>query len=123
MTGAVVVGVIIAVMFLVSFTEWFYHLALGLNEAVVRDVFWAYRIGTWVVGGLLFMGAVFWVLALNTECPLLEKDKPGIFKYMDCDVYWQVRGVIEGKSVSVLLEEAAGQLEQRQEETESKFFD
>lgn len=110
MSGTIIVGLIIAVMFLASFTEWFYHLAIGINEALVRDIFFYYRLGVWIAGGVLFMGGMFWVLALNTECPLLEKERPGIFKYLNCDVYWKGRSLIERKPVSVLLREAAEEL-------------
>lgn len=107
MTGTIVVGVIITLMFLVSFTEWFYHVVVGFNEVALRDIFFSYRIAAWVIAGVTFMGGTFWTLALTNECPLLEKERPGVFKYMNCDVYWEMRSFVERKPPSVLLEEAA----------------
>ncbi len=107
MTGTIVVGVIISLMFLVSFTEWFYHIAAGVNEVAVRDLFFFYRIGGWIVGGILFIGGVFWILALTNECPVVGRERVGIFRYLNCDVYWEMRSFVEGKSVPLLMEEAA----------------
>ena len=56
------------------------------------------------------MGAVFWVLALTNECPLVGKEKVEIFRYLNCDVYWEMRSFVEGKSVPSLMEEAANKL-------------
>ncbi len=123
MTGTIIVGVIIALMFLVSFTEWFYHLLVGVNETLVKDVFLAYRIGSYIVMSLIFMVGVFWILSLNSECPLMEKEKPGIFRYMNCDGYWEARSGVERKPASGLSQEAIDKATERNDEAEDSFLD
>lgn len=107
MTGTIVVGVVIALMFLVSFTQWFYHLAVGLDNIIVRDVYASYRIGGWILGGVVFVAGVFWVLSLVNECPTVDEEKEGIFAYLNCDVYWEGKSLLANERVSVLKEEAA----------------
>lgn len=97
MNWTVITGVIIALMFLVSFSQWFYELIAGFNAAVTRDIYVAYRTSLWVVGGILFMIGVFWVLAIVQECPDLNGDKPGVFAFMDCRVYWQANKLLTGQ--------------------------
>ena len=40
----VIVGMIVATMFLVTFSGWFYNYALGMEELVLDDKFFSYRI-------------------------------------------------------------------------------
>jgi hypothetical protein len=87
MNWVVVVGVIIALMFLVAFTNWFYHIFAGINALIVEDLFVGYRIFGWGVGALLLMGGIFWINALIQECPTPEEDREGIFTLLDCRVY------------------------------------
>lgn len=99
MNWTVITGVIIALMFLVSFSQWFYELVSGFHAAITQDLYVAYRTGVWVTGGIVFMIAVFWVLAMVQECPDLTGDKPGVFAYMDCRVYWQVNKLLTGQQI------------------------
>ncbi len=99
MSWTVVTGIIIALMFLVSFSQWFYELISGLNGIIVEDIYVVYRTIAWGLGSILFMGAVFWILAIVKECPDLSGERPGIFAYMDCRLYWQGRKLVTGQSI------------------------
>jgi hypothetical protein len=120
--GSILVGVIIALMFLASFTEWFYHVILGVNETVIKDIFFNYRIGVWIAMGVSFFVGMFWLLSMTQECPLVDQEKVGIFKYMNCDVYWQARSLFEGKPVSLLLKEAADKLAEPDNQSKNNSF-
>ncbi len=98
MTGSIILGVLVALMFLVSFTEWFYHIVVGLDIVLIRDLYTAYRASGWVVGGLAFMAGIFWMLATVNECPG-EGPKVGIFKYLNCGPYLQARGFLLEKGL------------------------
>lgn len=58
-TGAIITGVLIAFMFLVSFTQWFYQLVTGLDRVIVNDIFVVYRAITWGLVSIVFMVGFF----------------------------------------------------------------
>lgn len=87
MNWVVVVGVILALMFLTAFTNWFYHVVAGVNALITEDLFVGYRIVFWGLGGLLLMGGIFWINALIQECPTPEEDREGVFALLDCSIY------------------------------------
>ena len=58
----VVVGVIIALMFLISFFEWFYNLVSGMKQLVLDDEFFGWRIAWTSFISMAFMVAVFFCL-------------------------------------------------------------
>lgn len=93
MTGSIILGVLVALMFLVSFTEWFYHIVTSLNVVVIQDIYAVYRASGWVVGALAFMAGVFWVLATVNECPR-EEPKAGVFQYLNCGPYLEARDML-----------------------------
>jgi hypothetical protein len=111
MVGTVIVGVFLALMFLVSFSEWFFHLAVGVEELMPSGLDYYSRLAKWGLVGLLFMAMVFWILSMVYECPKGEK-REGIFGYMDCTVYWEVRARSEGRDVGVLMEEVTKGVDQ-----------
>lgn len=121
MIGTVIVGVIISLMFLVSFSEWFYHLVIGIDELLVKDLYIYYRISLWVGGGILFMAIVFWSLAMVKECPMM-REKEGVFKYLNCSAYWQVRSRFEGVSSETIQERILIEQEQNREEELKKWL-
>ena len=73
----VIVGVIITVAFLVSFSEWFYTLCKGISVVVLDDIFYVYRIIGMSLVSLLFMIGVFAAIAIVKECP--NENREGIF--------------------------------------------
>ena len=62
----VVVGVLIALIFLVSFSEWFYNLVTGMKQLVLDDEFFGWRVAWTSFVSMIFMAAVFFgLLALD----------------------------------------------------------
>lgn len=116
MNWTVVVGVIIALMFLTAFTEWFYHLIAGANALIVEDSFVGFRIFKMGMSSVLFMAALLWVLAMFYECPTPEEEREGIFAYMDCTLYGWVKksplGAYIPKPTDESVDEEDGQVEE-----------
>lgn len=94
MSGVTIVGVILAVVFLVSFSEWFYHLVKGANELIPSGYGFYFNVFKFMAGGLSFMAVVFWSLSMVYECP--KPNREGIFEYMDCRVYYQAKARTQG---------------------------
>ncbi len=85
----VIVGVILAIMFLTTFSSWFYNFAKGLNELVLDDVFYTYRIiGASMLTIVLMVGS-FYVISLINECP--KQERAGIFAGLSCENYLQLK--------------------------------
>ncbi len=85
----VVVGIIIAIMALVTFTGWFYEYATGMQELVLDDRFFNYRIVLATLASVLFMVAVFWVIATVNECP--NQQREGLFAGLKCEGYLKIK--------------------------------
>lgn len=85
----VVVGVIIAIMALITFSGWFYELATGMHELVLDDQFFNYRIIAATFASIVFMVAVFFVIATINECP--NEQREGVFAGLKCDSYLQIK--------------------------------
>lgn len=91
MSMPVTVGLIMAAIFLISFSQWFYNLFKGWREVIIDDMFLIYRIvgATVLSAGIMFAG--FWVIATVNECKEIEVEKEGIFKQLNCKEYWEIR--------------------------------
>lgn len=89
----VVVGVILVIVFLVGFSEWFYGLSGGLKSLVFDDVFYAYRIVGVSFLSLLFMAGVFVGIAYVNECP--NEKREGLFAGLQCERYLSIRAATE----------------------------
>ena|SRR3989338_8549645 len=85
----VIVGVIITVAFLVSFSEWFYTLCKGISVVVLDDIFYVYRIIGMSLVSLLFMIGVFAAIAIVKECP--NENREGIFANLTCREYLAIK--------------------------------
>lgn len=121
MIATIIVGVLIALMFLVSFSEWFYHVAAGIDSLLVKDLYVYYRLSLWIGGSLLFMAIVFWTLAMVKECPTLS-EKKGVFRYLNCQAYWEVRGSLEGRNAESIKQEILRRQEEQKEEELEKWI-
>ena len=101
----VVVGVILAVMFLVAFSGGFYHLASGWNEFVIDDIYFKYRILAATVMSIVVITATFLGMAYAFECP--NEEKVGLFASLNCADYRSVKTGTESlfKKSSVKVEE------------------
>ena len=85
----VIVGVILAVMFLVTFSGWFFEYASGLHELVLDDRFYTYRIvGASLVSIVLFITA-FYGISLINQCP--KQERSGIFAGLRCETYLSLK--------------------------------
>ncbi len=85
----VVVGIVIAIMALVTFSGWFYEYAKGVQELVLDDKFFNYRIVFATFISMLFMVVVFFVIATVNECP--NQTGEGLFAGLQCDSYLQIK--------------------------------
>lgn len=81
----VIVGIVVAIIFLVAFSEWFYHMITGWKEIVLDDVYFHYRIAGLTLISILIMSGVFYGMAMVTECP--NEVREGVFAKMNCKAY------------------------------------
>lgn len=58
----VIVGIILALIFVVSFTEWFYNVISGAKQLVLDDEYFGWRIAWTSFISIAFMVAVFFGL-------------------------------------------------------------
>src|SRR5258706_7240701 len=86
---SVVVGVIVAIIFLVAFSEWFYHIVQGWKEIVLDDVYFGYRIIGVTLFSFFVIGVTFFGMALVNECP--NKPEEGPFANLRCDEYLKIK--------------------------------
>lgn len=84
----VVVGIVVAVIFIVGFSEWFYHLASGWSEFILDDVYFRYRIMGVSLMSILVMSGTFYGMALINECP--NEVREGIFAKLNCEDYSKI---------------------------------
>jgi len=92
----VAIGVLIAVMALVTFSGWFYGYATGMRELVLDDKFFNYRIAFATLSSILFMVAMFWVIATVNECPnqtnrIGGQTRDEVFAGLKCDGYLRIK--------------------------------
>jgi hypothetical protein len=85
----VIVGVLVGIIFLVAFSEWFYHLVSGMKEYVLDDIYFRYRIAGFSAISILVMFGTFYGLALVNECP--KETGEGIFANLKCAEYLKIK--------------------------------
>lgn len=85
----VIVGIILAIIFLVAFSEWFYHLITGWKEIVIDDVYFKYRIVGVSLFSMLVVSSAFFGMALITECP--NETREGVFAGLRCEEYLKIK--------------------------------
>jgi len=81
----VIVGIVVAIIFLVAFSQWFFHLVTGWKEYVLDDVYFHYRIAGISVLSILIMSCTFLGMAYFNECP--NENRVGIFAKLNCSAY------------------------------------
>jgi len=81
----VVVGVIVAIIFLVAFSEWFYHIFSGWKGFILDDIYFRYRIIGASVVSILIMSGTFLALAYSNECK--GETREGVFSSLNCEEY------------------------------------
>jgi hypothetical protein len=85
----VAVGVVVSIIFLVAFSEWFYHMVKGWEEIVLDDAYFKYRIAGVTLFSFLIIGVTFFGMALVNECP--NQTKEGPFANLRCDEYLKIK--------------------------------
>ena len=89
----VAVGVVVAVIFLVVFSGWFYNLASGWKEYVLDDIFFRYRLLAASIVSLVMITATFFGMGYAFECP--NEERQGIFASLSCADYRNIRASAE----------------------------
>ena len=89
------VGVVLAIIMMVVFSEWFFHAFVGWREIILDDVFYGYRIAGASLLSLLVIGSTFMVMAYVTECP--NEIREGVFERLNCEQYKKIRVGLGGK--------------------------
>ncbi|HSV95069.1 MAG TPA: hypothetical protein VLH94_03810 [Spirochaetia bacterium] len=89
----VVVGVVVALIFLIAFSEWFYHLVIGWNEFVLDDMYFKYRMVGVSLLSIAIMSGTFYGLAMFYECP--SEDREGVFAKLNCEDYTKIKAGTE----------------------------
>lgn len=95
----VIVGIVVAVIFLVAFSEWFYNLVGGWREFVLDDIFFKYRIVGISLFSFLVMGGTFYGMALINECP--DENREGLFANLNCEQYTSIKASAEEVLVKI----------------------
>jgi hypothetical protein len=85
----IIVGIVVAIIFLVAFSEWFYHMVTGWKEVVLDDVYFRYRIAGVSILSILIMSGTFYGLALVNECP--NENREGVFAKLNCDDFSKIK--------------------------------
>lgn len=85
----VAVGILVAVILLISFSGWFYNLVKGWNEYVLDDVYFWYRIGSATLFSFTIMTLTFFGLAYASECP--NEQKTGLAAHLNCEAYTKIK--------------------------------
>lgn len=85
----IVVGVFVALMFLTTFSGWFYELVTGMRELVLDDQLFGFRIFAASFASIVLAVLVFWVIATVNECP--NEKREGIFAGLRCEGYLQLK--------------------------------
>lgn len=89
----VMVGLLLALMFLVSFSSWFYNLVSGTRQLVLDDEFFGWRIAGTTIASLAFMVVMFIGIATVSECK--NEKREGIFSSLRCEEYQVLRSSFE----------------------------
>lgn len=84
----VIVGIVVAVIFLIAFSEWFYNIVTGWKDIVLDDVYFRYRIAGVSALTILIMGGSFLGMAYVYECP--NETRVGLFAKLNCEAYTRI---------------------------------
>ncbi len=85
----VIVGIILALIFLIAFSEWFYHLVQGWGEIVVDDVYFKYRVVGTTLLTIAIISVTFFGMALINECP--NEEREGLMAGLRCEEYLKIK--------------------------------
>ena len=86
----VAVGVLVAVIFLIAFSEWFYHTFVAWSEVIIDDRLYKFRIAGATILSVAIIMATFWGAAYASKCSNLETEREGVFEKLDCEEYRKI---------------------------------
>lgn len=92
----VIVGVVIAIMFLIAFSGWFYHLSEGWKDFVLDDKYFGYRIGSvsFISMGLVVLA--FFAMAAIYKCPERQSTEGmKLLSGINCEAYYNLDTSLE----------------------------
>ena len=85
----VIVGLVLSVIFLIVFSEWFYYTFVGWKEIVLDDKLYRIRIAGATLFSFLVFFASFIGMAYATKCP--DEERTGIFERLNCEEYQKLK--------------------------------
>ena len=85
----VIVGVILAIVFMIVFSEWFYHTFVGWKEVVIDDQLFGLRIAGAAIFSMLILFGTFMGMAYVTKCP--NEEREGVFEKLNCEEYQKIK--------------------------------
>ena len=95
----VIVGIVVAIIFLVAFSEWFYHLITGWSEFVLDDIYFRYRIAGISLLSIVIMSGTFFEMAYFNECP--NENRVGVFAKMNCGAYAKIMAETDALMIQI----------------------
>ncbi len=85
----VAVGVLVAIIFMITFSEWFYHTFISWREVIIDDRLYKYRVFGATLLSLFVISISFVGAAYISKCSSAERE--GIFERLNCDEYRDIR--------------------------------
>ncbi|OGD83807.1 hypothetical protein A2572_03900 [Candidatus Collierbacteria bacterium RIFOXYD1_FULL_40_9] len=86
----VAVGVLVAIIFLIVFSEWFYHTVVGWREVIIDDRLFKYRVFGATALSLIVIMTTFVGAAYMSKCPSTT-ESDGVFEKLNCEEYQKIR--------------------------------
>lgn len=84
----VIVGVLVGVIFLVAFSEWFYNTFVAWKEVIIDDRVYNLRVFGATILSVGVILATFWGAAYFSKCN--QPDREGYFEKLNCDEYKRI---------------------------------
>lgn len=85
----VAVGVLVAIIFTISFSEWFYQTFIGWREVIIDDRLIKFRIFGATILSLFVICLSFVGAAFVSKCP--QSDRGGFFEKLNCEEYQKIK--------------------------------
>lgn len=85
----VAVGVLVAIIFMISFSEWFYHTFISWKEVIIDDRLFKLRVFGATLLSLFIISLSFVGAAYVSKCPLTERE--GVFERLNCEEYQRIK--------------------------------
>lgn len=85
----VAVGVLVSIIFLITFSEWFYHTFISWKEVIIDDRLFKFRIFGATTLSLFVISLSFLGAAYISKCPQTERE--GIFERLNCEEYQKIK--------------------------------